>query len=322
MTLVTHELPKYYQPGVSLTLNLEPTNTPLSLRVLRAFTPFTMGQVILVELDPGKNSSAYLSLPQMFILKVFDPRFYSHRLLEGSRPARPWTLEAETTAAAARKEQNRGRDPDFVPWPRPANDDAPGWEEWYYQQAEAQYHAEISAYDRLKILQVTTLVHCYGTGLLQLPQRAIVPHAILLEFIPDAKTLDQVDPKVVSANLIRSLLETAKEFGRLGVVHTDFHEGNILFSPGDQPVRAVIIDFGHSGVREDENDEEWEDIVDSNRDPIVMRKILQLFLGDVVLLEQPTSWSGFFIFTCGVEITPARAHISTMRKRDLHIKRE
>ncbi|KAM6494986.1 hypothetical protein JOM56_009609 [Amanita muscaria] len=244
MTLVTPELPEYYQPGATLLLDLEPTKTPLSLRVLRAFTPFTMGQVILVELDPGKNCSAYLYLPQTFILKVFDPRFYSHRLLEGSRPARPWTLETETTAAAARKEQNRGRDPGFVPRPRPEDDDAPGWEEWYYQKAEAQHHAEISAYDRLKVLQATTLVHCYGTGLLQLPQRAIVPHAILLEFIPDAKTLDQVDPKVVSANLIHSLSETAGEFGRLGVVHTDFHEGNILFSPGDQPVRAVIIDLG------------------------------------------------------------------------------
>ncbi|KIL64964.1 hypothetical protein M378DRAFT_1040324 [Amanita muscaria Koide BX008] len=125
MTLATHELPKYYQPGASLTLNLEPTNTPLSLRVLRAFTPFTRGQVILVELDPGKSSSAYLYLPQTFILKVFDPKFFSHRLPKGSRPARPWTLEAETTAAAAREEQNRGRDPDFEPWEKPEDDDAP-----------------------------------------------------------------------------------------------------------------------------------------------------------------------------------------------------
>ncbi|KAM6490132.1 hypothetical protein JOM56_014451 [Amanita muscaria] len=202
MTLVGHELPEYYQPGANLTLNLEPTNTPLSLRVLRAFTPFNMGQAVLVELDPGKDSSAYLHLPETFVLKVYDPKFDPHRLLRRSRLGRPWTLDGETTAVAARKEHNRGRDPDFEPCGRPEDDDAPGWEEWYYQNAELQYHAEISVYDRLKVLQVTTLVHCYGTGLLQLPQRSIAPHALLLEFIPDAKTLDQVDPKAVSENLL------------------------------------------------------------------------------------------------------------------------
>ncbi|KIL59575.1 hypothetical protein M378DRAFT_169078 [Amanita muscaria Koide BX008] len=264
MTLVGHELPEYYQPGANLSLNLEPTNTLLFLRFLRAFTPFSMGQAILVELDPG-NDSSVLYLPQTFILKVFDPKFFSHRLPKGSRPARPWTLEAETTAAAARKEQNRGRDPDFEPWRIPEDDDAPGWEEWYYQNAELQYHAEISAYDRLKVLQVTTLVHYYGSGLLQLSQRSIAPHALLLEYIPDAKTLDQVDPKVVSANLLHSLLETTEQFGRLGIVHSDITPGNILLSPGNRPLRAVIIDFGESGIREDESDEEWQKIVRINR---------------------------------------------------------
>ncbi|KAM6494990.1 hypothetical protein JOM56_009613 [Amanita muscaria] len=308
MTLVGREVPEYYQPGASLLVHLEPANTPLSLRVLRAFTPFTMAQAILVELDPGNDSSAYLYLPQTFILKVFDPRFYSDRLPDG-----PWTLEAETATAAARKEQNRGRDPDFEtrdipeddgalganrgrdpdfePCGRPEDDDAPGWEEWYYQNAELQHHAETSAYDRLKVLQVTTLVHCYGTGLLQLPQRSIAPHAILLEYIPDAKTLDQVDPKVVSADLLHSLLETTEQFGRLDVVHSDINPGNILFSPGNHPLRAVIIDFGESGIRKDESDEEWQKIVRMNKDPVWMRKRFQLFLGDVMPSEQTTSSS-------------------------------
>ncbi|KIL64947.1 hypothetical protein M378DRAFT_162513 [Amanita muscaria Koide BX008] len=282
MTPVTHELPDYYQPGASLLLHLEPTNTPLSLRVLRAFTPFTMGQTILVELDPGKNSSAYLFLPQTFILKVLDTKFYSYRLPKGSSPARPWTLGAEITAAAARKKQNRSRDPDFEPWETPEDDDAPGWEEWYYQQAEAQYHGEISAYDCLKVFQGTTLIHCYGTGPLQLSQRAIAPRALLLEFIPDAKTLDQVDPKAVSASLIHSLLETTEQFGKLGVIHCNIIPSNILFSPCNHPVRAVIIDFGESGIREDENDEEWQKIVRFESDADWMRERLQRFLGDVV----------------------------------------
>ncbi|KIL64959.1 hypothetical protein M378DRAFT_162527, partial [Amanita muscaria Koide BX008] len=70
-----------------------------------------MAQAILVELDLGKDSSAYLHLPETFVLKVYDPKVDPHRLPEDPRPARPWTLEAETTAAAAREEQNRGRDP-------------------------------------------------------------------------------------------------------------------------------------------------------------------------------------------------------------------
>ncbi|KIL61608.1 hypothetical protein M378DRAFT_166726 [Amanita muscaria Koide BX008] len=288
MSSVEPELPEYYQLGASLSLNLGTTNNPLSLRVLRAFTPFTMAQAILVEHDPGKDSSANLHLPETFLLKVYDPKFYSHRLPQGSSPARPWTLEAEMTAAAERQEENLGRDPDFEPWSQPDDDDAPGWEEWYYQNAELQYHAEVSAYGRLEVLQSTTVVRCYGTGLLQVPQRAFAPHALLLEFIPDVKTLDQVDPKVVPPNLIHSLLETTKEFGKLGVVHTDLNPGNILFSPSDHPLRAVIIDFGESGVREDETDEEWQEIVDQNRDPVWMRKRLQQFLGDMMPHEQAT----------------------------------
>jgi hypothetical protein len=278
MTVIEEELPSYYQPYSRLYIQLAHYDNTLTVQVIKAFAPFTMAQVILVKRIGEDQVSKTLQLPSTFILKIYDPRFYSHRLLNGPRPARPWTFDAEKLAADIRAEQSRTRDPDFEPWRSPEEeDDKAAWEEWYYQNAERQYFSELSAYDRLKDLQGSGIPLCYASASLQLTERAISPHILILEHIPNSVPLDKVDPGVVSTPLILCLLHTAAAFGRLGVIHTDLNPGNILFSPGDRPTRAVVIDFGESAVRDEEDDRSWAEIVDENADVTWMRKRLNTF---------------------------------------------
>jgi serine/threonine protein kinase len=312
MTVVEEALPSYYQPRSRLYIQLPEHDNILKVQVIKAFAPFTMAQVILVKRVGKGRVSKTLQLPRTFILKIYDPRFYSHRLPEGSRPARPWNFDAEKLAADIRAEQSRTRDPDFEPGIMPeGEDDKAAWEEWYYQNAEMQHFSEQSAYDRLKDLQGSSIPLCYGSASLRLTERgrkgarrkkkafakllalfrlrrkklfqvcdrAISPHVLILEHIPNSVPLDKVDPGVVSTQLTQSLLDTAAAFSRLGVVHTDLNTGNILFSPGDRPTRAVVIDFGESIVREEEDDQTWAEIVDENADVAYMRKRLKRFIG-------------------------------------------
>ncbi|KAG5649660.1 hypothetical protein H0H81_002661 [Sphagnurus paluster] len=118
-------------------------------------------------------------------------------------------------------------------------------------------------------------------GTLALEGRAIVPHVVLLEYLPDAKTLRDVDPAVVGLPLIESLIATARAFGKLGVVPTDFNPGNILFVPGIR-THAVVIDFADSGARRDESDEEWRETVEENDDVRWMKRALERSLGVVM----------------------------------------
>lgn len=201
-----------------------------------------MSQVILVERGgqiPAEHSTAFShQLPERFLAKIYDPRFYPHRHW---RPARPWSPEAESGAASARHNRGMSRDPYFKAIGQPEPEDLPGWEERYFQTSERQYQAEAAAYGHLKKFQGSGIPHCYGTGSLQLSDRTISPHVLLLEFLPDAKSLDFID-LVVPLSLLQPLLDAMDEFGALGVVHTDLNPGNILFSPGYLPTRAVIID--------------------------------------------------------------------------------
>lgn len=132
MTVIKEELPSYYQPDSRLHLRLTHDDNILTLRVIKAFTPFTMAQVIQACIEENeKQPNMALGLPETFALKIYDPRFYSHRLPYGSMPARPWTLEAERAAAdiRARRPPSITPDPDFQPHKKPEEDDKPGWEE-------------------------------------------------------------------------------------------------------------------------------------------------------------------------------------------------
>jgi hypothetical protein len=224
-----------------------------------------MQQVLVVQTAQdcpsiGIPSKSYI------ICKVYDPRFCLER--HEYEPYVPWTLEAEVEAAEQRQKQPPLPISEFKHWIRPDDDDAVGYEEWYYQHAELAFHSEISAYWSLASLQGIGIPRCFGAGTLTPPDaRAIVPRVLLLEYLPDATTLANVNPSLITPSLVRSLVDTVSAFGPLGVVHDDLNAGNVLFAPADNPTRAAIIDFGSAILREEEDsDEEWAKIVWVNND--------------------------------------------------------
>ena len=89
--------------------------------------------------------------------------------------------------------------------------------------------------------------------------RAIEPFAILMEYIQGTSLADiEVGKANLPPSIFRPLLDAVKSFGDLGVFHSDIGPRNVLVSPSDAPTRAVLIDFGCAGVREDgESEELW-----------------------------------------------------------------
>ena len=76
--------------------------------------------------------------------------------------------------------------------------------------------------------------------------------------------------------IFRPLFDTVSKFKDLGVYHSDISSSNILVSPSEAPVRAVLIDFGCAGVWEDgESEEDWAGICDFYSDEDGLRLALK-----------------------------------------------
>jgi hypothetical protein len=286
-------LPDYYRPNSHLSLRF--SQGDLLLAVVQAFTPFTTHQVFLVR-SMGDRPGIGLRSGSHAIAKVYDPRFFSHRYQDKDE-LRPWSYTAEAEAAEKRPSHPIS---EFEPVPWPDEGDSVGWEEWYYQYAELGFRSESEAYRLLAPLQGNSIPRCFGTGSLILAEpRAIIVHVILLEYIPDAETLGDIDPSLITPRVVESLLETARVFGQLGVSHNDLNPGDILFSPGGRPTRAIVIDFGSSYVREEESDEKWAAIVKENNDPRWMERRLKFKLGLKDL-------AGYLASNCGARAADGR----------------
>ena len=106
--------------------------------------------------------------------------------------------------------------------------------------------------------------------------RYINPSVLLIEYIPNALTLNDVDPAMLRPDLIRSLLDTVDNLQKFYVIHADPHAGNYLFTPN----RAVIIDFGTAFFKEaGETEEEWMSGVECQGDSRWARKLVAFKLG-------------------------------------------
>jgi serine/threonine protein kinase len=142
-----------------------------------------------------------------------------------------------------------------------------------YQQMERAFRNEVESCQRLRGLEGQGVPLFLGSGRLLLEGRSFSPHVVLLEYIQDAVTLKDiaVRPK---PSIISSLAKTVSAFGALGVTHNDLTLDNILFTPYDQPTRAIIIDFGAAECCEDESDEEWSYIVRGNYDAGYLKKLM------------------------------------------------
>jgi hypothetical protein len=268
ITLVMSDIPGYYAANSHLSLLID--GSEVSAYIVTAFTP-SISQVFVVRID-GDIPCPSLSSGSLAILKVYDPRFHPERRKRIRHPL-PWTYENE--AAAAEQRRAHPMTSRFELADRPRNSDPVAWEDYHYLCTELAASSELEAYQRLTPLQGTAVPVCYTSGTLN-PSglnttRAIVPPILLLEYIPDAKTIKDIDPRVIAPSLIQSVFQTVTAFGALGVAHNDLHAHNILFAPGDHPVRAVIIDFGSAYVHEDESDEEWKEIVARTGDLLELR---------------------------------------------------
>ncbi|KAJ8074842.1 hypothetical protein PM082_019167 [Marasmius tenuissimus] len=129
--------------------------------------------------------------------------------------------------------------------------------------AKKNYRSEVEAYRRLSDFQGSTIPNFLGHGKLNLPDRAISPPFILLEYIPDAVTLENIDPNVVPL-VPRHLCEAFEIAVRQitqkgGIVHDQMYEIKILLSPSNTPTRITLIDFGAAYWEVPPEHRDWEE---------------------------------------------------------------
>ena len=237
-----------FPTGSSLSLLLDGKETPITLRVIHPFTPFTKGQVYLVEGQGFPES--------LLILKVYDPRFLDDR----QEPYQPWSLAAESLAVEKWKKGeisdefqlwDLDDDVEVKPW---------HWEAEFFRSSENAFEAEVAAYKKLFRMQGQFIPKFYGHGrLLPTPpmSRVFKPGAILIEYIPGS-TLRDIDPTLVLPELFQPLMEAVARFDSCGVNHLDINANNIMLTPLDKPTRMVVIDFGCTNIRQKgETGKEW-----------------------------------------------------------------
>ena len=252
--------------------------TSLSLQIIKPFLPFTKSQVFLVCPEPARNG-----LPSDLILKVYDPRYLDDRIPppKSNLPSRLWTLKAETEAAHYRQEIAEGKRPDdFTVNLLYGDEEAEPylWEEHFYRLLKESCESEEDALSRLSPLQGSEIPKFYGSGIVIPPAntRGIQPLAILMEYIQGTPLADIEVGKVnLPPSIFQPLLDAVKRFRDLGVCHSDINAHNVLVSTFEAPTRAVLIDFGCAGVREDgESEEEWITNVEFFDDERSLRRVL------------------------------------------------
>ena len=88
------------------------------------------------------------------------------------------------------------------------------------------------------------------------------PPTVLIEYICDT-TLENYNAAMrpnIPSTIFCPLLDAIRKFEGL-VYHGDISGSNILVSSSEAPARAVLIDFGRAGVREDRKEENnWTSI--------------------------------------------------------------
>jgi len=254
--------------------------TPLSLQIIKPFLPFTKSLVYLVRPESPSNG-----LPAEIILKIFDPRYVDERTPSSKHGLHPrlWTLEAETAAAEYRQEIAEGKRPDDLTVHVLYRDGEAKpylWEEHFYRYFMVSSENEVDALRRLISLQGTVIPKFYGSGNVLPPAhtRSIRPPAVLIEYIRGTTLADYNAAKLPNLPfaIFRPLLDAIRKSKTLGVYHGDVSDTNILVSPSEAPARAVLIDFGRAGVREDgESEEDWAGICDFYSDEVGLKVALK-----------------------------------------------
>jgi serine/threonine protein kinase len=265
-----------YRVGQTLPLTLADGST-CTATVLKAFLPLTQSLVLLVSVE------GCATLVHPVVLKIYDPRYMKNRK-RAPPNHRPWSLEVEIAAATRRDAVVRGERVDGHE--TDAKDDEKDEEDEYekrvlfeeklYGLAKDAFERERTVYERLHALQGDGVARCYASGTVRLPSpdktspRPIQPPLILIEYL-HGQAMNIADATLISRALARRLLHTLHYIQTHGVAHSDLHQSNIIFThtvtqpsaPPNIPFsRAVVIDFGQAGIRDEPiNDEEWENVI-------------------------------------------------------------
>jgi serine/threonine protein kinase len=268
-TTPTH-IPREYQPGSSLRFQFD--EGVVTVTVVHVFTPFTYSQVVVARTNHA-HTFGQIHLPKGFLLiaKIYDVRFImkerdgifsecSGRQIEIPHP---WSYELEACAAQSRPNSIYTNSDEYPERPDYDVEDQIVWENWIFNLTEVKFRDEVEAYGLCKSLQGHGIPHFYASGTLEHShcsvRRAVTTRVSLLEYIQDAKPIDEADPVSITPAIVTSLISTVKSFEPLGVIHGDLNVGNILIS--SDPPRGTIIDFGVGGIRRSIEDETWREMV-------------------------------------------------------------
>ena len=206
--------------------------------------------------------------PGQVVIKIYDPRYLDERFAEipsSSHPSYPWNFSNELAAAIARPQNSEMPEEELMDKTnsaRPKNLSGQDlathyllWEEMFYRLMMECYDSELVAYERLKDFQGSVIPRFIMAGRFLPPdERAIQPPALVLEYIPSIN-LHDVPSAAITPAICAQLLSAIESFPSYGVIHNDITPTNIHFTPPEQPVKAVVIDFGCAVIRDDDDDE-------------------------------------------------------------------
>lgn len=259
--------PLYYSPGTFLSINVNGGNASVIDTIVKAFTPFTMSQVLIVRTASGTPTNIPSS--SLVVLKIYDPRFVRDvydidRYSEASK--HPWQSQHEMSTTSKCKRQG-GWWRDCMPSNLPRREDAQGWNDWYDQRSMLQWRLECNAYARS--FTPTRKRHPILLRFLYTLQELVEDRYInlcllVIKHILDAISLKDIGP--VDLDLAQSLTKFVQMINLAGVVHCDLIHSNILFTPKAKHSRCVIIDFGQAQTRGMESEEDWDTFMEFEGD--------------------------------------------------------
>jgi len=266
----TDDAIKSFFPGQKILLK-SLDGREVNFTICKLSTPVTKSIVVLAEPDGAENA-------EQVVIKIFDPRYLDERIAQKpSHPSYPWNFGNEEVAAMARPENLKLSDDELQDILYSVEiEDLSGdsealathysfWEEQFYRLMIASYDSEIAAYEHLNDLQGSAIPRLILSGEFLPPdERAIQPPALVLEYIPSLSLRD-VSPAAITPDLCAQVVSVIESFPLHDVIHNDITLTNIHFTPPEQPVRVVLIDFGCAFIRsEDTDDEHWKDLGESD----------------------------------------------------------